>query len=181
MYADGRELLVFRTFSQSVSVPKRVFRHAETGCSEIAASGYFLLSFCLCPAAPWLRLWVSRREAPEGVVIRAAGTPTFFTIHRSLFTIHLTKMPARGASHPRGARRIRSAPSSLTAARQMPPPTARGYSKRRLASCSFSAARRQRRAILSEAKGFSDIAPSIMSHSEAAVTSCSDRYRSSPK
>ena len=29
MYADGRELLVFRTFSQSVSVPKRVFRHAE--------------------------------------------------------------------------------------------------------------------------------------------------------
>ena len=30
MYADERELLVFRTFSQSVSVPKRVFRHAET-------------------------------------------------------------------------------------------------------------------------------------------------------
>ena len=29
MYADERELLVFRTFSQSVSVPKRVFRHAE--------------------------------------------------------------------------------------------------------------------------------------------------------
>ena len=29
MYADGRELLVFRTFSQSVSVPKRVFRHAD--------------------------------------------------------------------------------------------------------------------------------------------------------
>ena len=28
MYADGCELLVFRTFSQSVSVPKRVFRHA---------------------------------------------------------------------------------------------------------------------------------------------------------
>ena len=31
MYADGRELLVFRTFSQSVSVPKRVFRHADAG------------------------------------------------------------------------------------------------------------------------------------------------------
>ena len=30
MYADERELLVFRTFLQSVSVPKRVFRHAET-------------------------------------------------------------------------------------------------------------------------------------------------------
>ena len=30
MYTDERELLVFRTFSQSVSVPKRVFRHAET-------------------------------------------------------------------------------------------------------------------------------------------------------
>ena len=29
MYADERELLVFRTFSQSVSVPKRAFRHAE--------------------------------------------------------------------------------------------------------------------------------------------------------
>ena len=29
MYADGRELLAFRTFWQSVSVPKRVFRHAE--------------------------------------------------------------------------------------------------------------------------------------------------------
>ena len=29
MYADERELLVFRTFLQSVSVPKRVFRHAE--------------------------------------------------------------------------------------------------------------------------------------------------------
>ena len=28
MYADERELLVFRTFSQSVSVPKRVCRHA---------------------------------------------------------------------------------------------------------------------------------------------------------
>ena len=31
MYADERELLVFRTFSQSVSVSKRVFRHAEMG------------------------------------------------------------------------------------------------------------------------------------------------------
>ena len=30
MYADGRELLVFQTFSQSASVPKRIFRHAET-------------------------------------------------------------------------------------------------------------------------------------------------------
>ena len=29
MYADERELLAFRTFSQSVSVPKRVFRHAD--------------------------------------------------------------------------------------------------------------------------------------------------------
>ena len=29
MYADGRELLVFRTFLQSVSAPRRVFRHAE--------------------------------------------------------------------------------------------------------------------------------------------------------
>ena len=28
MYADGRELLDFRTFSQSASVSKRVFRHA---------------------------------------------------------------------------------------------------------------------------------------------------------
>ena len=32
MYADERELLVFRTFSQSFSVPKRVFRHAEARC-----------------------------------------------------------------------------------------------------------------------------------------------------
>ena len=31
MYADERELLVFRTFSQSGSVPKRVFRHADAG------------------------------------------------------------------------------------------------------------------------------------------------------
>ena len=31
MYADGRELLVFRTFSQSGSVPKKGFRHAENG------------------------------------------------------------------------------------------------------------------------------------------------------
>ena len=31
MYADERELLAFRTFSQSVSVPKRVFQHAEMG------------------------------------------------------------------------------------------------------------------------------------------------------
>ena len=30
MYADERELLVFRTFSQSFSVPKRVFSHAES-------------------------------------------------------------------------------------------------------------------------------------------------------
>ena len=30
MYADERELLVFRTFSQSFSVPKSVFRHAES-------------------------------------------------------------------------------------------------------------------------------------------------------
>ena len=30
MYAVERELLVFRTFSQSVSMPKSVFRHAES-------------------------------------------------------------------------------------------------------------------------------------------------------
>ena len=52
MYADGCELLVFRTFSQSVSVPKRVFRHAELPLTrelvpqategEIKA-GYFVL------------------------------------------------------------------------------------------------------------------------------------------
>ena len=30
MYADGRELLVFRAFSQSDSVPKKGFRHAVT-------------------------------------------------------------------------------------------------------------------------------------------------------
>ena len=36
VYADGRELLVFRTFLQSVSVPKRVFRHAA-GCFKKAA------------------------------------------------------------------------------------------------------------------------------------------------
>ena len=34
MYADERELLVFRTFSQSVSVPKRVFRHAAKRAAE---------------------------------------------------------------------------------------------------------------------------------------------------
>ena len=33
VYADGRELLVFRTFLQSVSVSKRVFRHADAGGS----------------------------------------------------------------------------------------------------------------------------------------------------
>ena len=37
MYADGRELLVFRTFSQSGSVPKRVFRHAEQAQRKISA------------------------------------------------------------------------------------------------------------------------------------------------
>ena len=41
MYADGRELLVFRTFSQSVSVPKRVFRHADAGFqTETGAIGF---------------------------------------------------------------------------------------------------------------------------------------------
>ena len=40
MYADERELLVFRTFSQSVSVPKRVFRHAEKKDAAPAASIY---------------------------------------------------------------------------------------------------------------------------------------------
>ena len=34
MYVDGRELLVFRTFSQSVSVPKRFFRHAAPRMSN---------------------------------------------------------------------------------------------------------------------------------------------------
>ena len=34
MYADEREFLVFRTFSQSVSVPKRVFRHAAKRAAE---------------------------------------------------------------------------------------------------------------------------------------------------
>ena len=36
MYADERELLVFRTFSQSVSVPKRAFRHAGAASVEAA-------------------------------------------------------------------------------------------------------------------------------------------------
>ena len=45
---------------------------------------------------PWLHLWGSWREAPEGVAIRAAGTPTFFTIHHSLFTIHLTLLQWAG-------------------------------------------------------------------------------------
>ena len=41
MYADERELLVFRTFSQSVSVPKRVFRHADAGFqTETGAIGF---------------------------------------------------------------------------------------------------------------------------------------------
>ena len=40
MYADGRELLVFRTFLQSVSVSKRVFRHAEA--TRRGAAGGFL-------------------------------------------------------------------------------------------------------------------------------------------
>ena len=35
MYADERELLVFRTFSQSGSVPKRVFRHAEASSARL--------------------------------------------------------------------------------------------------------------------------------------------------
>ena len=38
MYADERELLVFRTFSQSVSVPKRVFRHAEASSARLSIS-----------------------------------------------------------------------------------------------------------------------------------------------
>ena len=42
MYADGRELLVFRTSLQSVSVPKRFFRHAE-GCP--VGSPWILFSF----------------------------------------------------------------------------------------------------------------------------------------
>ena len=41
MYADGRELLVFRTFSQSVSVPKRVFRHAERAGAKLLPVVYF--------------------------------------------------------------------------------------------------------------------------------------------
>ena len=36
-YADGRELLVFRPFWQSVSVSKRVFRHAEAVPSSLSA------------------------------------------------------------------------------------------------------------------------------------------------
>ena len=38
MYADERELLVFRTFSQSVNVPKRVFRHAEASSARLLIS-----------------------------------------------------------------------------------------------------------------------------------------------
>ena len=40
MYADGRELLVFRTFLQSVSVSKRVFRHADPTRTGSARVGF---------------------------------------------------------------------------------------------------------------------------------------------
>ena len=43
MYADERELLVFRTFSQSVSVPKSVFRHAESEVHLHLAFFYLLV------------------------------------------------------------------------------------------------------------------------------------------
>ena len=45
MYADGCELLVFRTFSQSVSVPKRVFRHAEAA-SRYGGTLAFFCAIC---------------------------------------------------------------------------------------------------------------------------------------
>ena len=41
MYADERELLVFRTFSQSVSVPKKVFRHAVRRQWEVPIAAAF--------------------------------------------------------------------------------------------------------------------------------------------
>ena len=51
MYADERELLVFRTFSQSVSVPKKVFdsltpqakRPAASDCQKTTQPPLFLL------------------------------------------------------------------------------------------------------------------------------------------
>ena len=46
IYADRRELLVFRTFLQSASVSKRVFRHADAG-SEYASRVIFLSYFTL--------------------------------------------------------------------------------------------------------------------------------------
>ena len=65
MYADERELLVFRTFSQSVSVPKRVFRHAE---SKIAKSEFvfFILQF-------WPLRRVIEREREPISALRAAA------------------------------------------------------------------------------------------------------------
>ena len=42
LYADGCELLVFRTFSQSASVSKRVFRHAQWSVSVLIRSINYL-------------------------------------------------------------------------------------------------------------------------------------------
>ena len=47
MYADGRELLVFRTFSQSVSVPKRVFRHAERSLGKNRGCASLMFTYLL--------------------------------------------------------------------------------------------------------------------------------------
>ena len=43
MYADGCELLVFRTFSQSAGVSKRVFRHAEAAAAELQPPPQYII------------------------------------------------------------------------------------------------------------------------------------------
>ena len=48
MYADERELLVLRPFSQSVSVPKRVFRHAGGAHLKDAPHCLIVLTSVFC-------------------------------------------------------------------------------------------------------------------------------------
>ena len=48
MYADGRELLVFQTFSQSFSVLKRVFRHAGGAHLKDAPHCLIVLTSVFC-------------------------------------------------------------------------------------------------------------------------------------
>ena len=120
MYADERELLVFRTFLQSVSVPKRVFRHAEAGGLPMQSTGLcYFCAFLHCaaqvsqqplhpPQQPCF-LWCRSAKINHAATSASSAMSSQFMPYLRKEAAHGTVLPRhtmrRGTGTPRPVRR----------------------------------------------------------------------------